>query len=312
MQQKIYKHYIGIDVSKYKLDIATSTGKEFTLENNATGIKSLMVNCQEELTEGLTVMEASGGYEQFCLKRLSQAGFSVSLANAKRVRDYAKSQGILAKTDKIDARLIKRFAMHSELRVYQSKHEGEEIKVELLGRRDQLVKLIMMEKQRLEKAGANTQASIRRIREVLEGELATIEKALKECIAADKAAQEMVERLMTVPGIGETLAIQLMIDLPELGKISDKSITALSGLAPFNQESGKYKGKRKISGGRYSVRKSLFLCVLTAIRHNKRIKDFYQKLIGKGKCKMVAIVACMRKMVIILNTMARKKVTWVN
>jgi len=310
MQQRTYESYIGIDVSKAKLDVSSSgAGGEFRVDNSEEGIRDLINHCPE-IKDSLIVLEASGGYEQLPLKALSKSGFAIVLANARRVRDYAKSQGILAKTDKIDARVIRRFGMHSELSVYQAKEEGSEIKHELLGRREQLVKLVVIEKQRLEKAPGRMKASVERVIKLLGEELARIEDELERQIEQDASAQEAIERLSSTPGIGKTIATQLHVYLPELGHLSHKKITALVGLAPFNQESGTYKGKRKISGGRFGVRKCLFLAVLSAMRYNKKIKLFYERLIANGKCKMVAIVACMRKLLVILNIMATKKVAW--
>jgi transposase len=311
MQKNTYKYYIGIDVSKHKLDVSSSgPGRDFKVDNSEQGINELIKRCELECREGLFVLEASGGYERLPLQSLSKKGYSIALANAKRVRDYAKSQGILAKTDKIDARVIRRFAMHSELKEYQIKDETSELKRDLSGRREQLIKLIVIEKQRLEKASACMKKSIQRVIKMLEKELDKIDLELKNQIKQDTNAQKIIERLSTVPGIGETIATQLHIRLPELGKVCNKSIAALSGLAPFNHESGQYKGKRKISGGRFGVRKSLFLAALTATRYNKKIKLFYERLQKNGKCKMVAIVACMRKLVVILNIMIKKEVEW--
>jgi transposase len=311
MQNNIYNFYIGIDVSKNKLDIASSgPGGEFSVENSDEGIKELITRCAKEMNTSLVIMEATGGYEQLCLKMLSKLNFSVALANAKRVRDYAKSQGILAKSDRIDARIIRRFGMHSELKLYQMRDVKSEEKRELSGRREQLIKLIVTEKQRLEKAPKLTKKSIERVIKLLEKELDFIEQQLKKNIAADSESQEIIQRLISVPGIGETIATQLHVHLPELGKICNKSISALCGLAPFNHESGKYQGKRKISGGRYMVRKSLFMATLTAIRYNHRISYFYNKLVNAGKSKMVAIVACMRKLLVIINTMIKTEKAW--
>lgn len=311
MQKKTFKYHIGIDVSKSKLDISSSgPAGDFSLDNTEEGIKELVTRCEIECFEGLIVLEASGGYEQLPLKSLSKKGYSIALANAKRVRDYAKSQGILAKTDKIDAQVIRRFAMHSDLKTYQIKDDASEIKQELSSRREQLIKLIVIEKQRLEKANIRTKKSILRVIKMLEKELKKIDLELKDQIKEDPKAQAVIERLSTVPGIGETIATQLHVHLPELGNVSNKSIAALSGLAPFNHESGQYKGKRKISGGRFGVRKCLFLAALTATRHNKKIRSFYERLLAKGKCKMVAIVACMRKLIVILNVMMKKEVAW--
>lgn len=313
MQKNSYKFYIGIDISKDKLDIfSTGPSGELSVTNSEEGIKELIDRCDSEFHDGLIIMEASGGYEQLSLKSLSKRGYSVALANAKRVRDYAKSQGILAKTDKIDARIICRFGMHSELKVYQVKDAESELKRDLSDRREQLIKLIVIEKQRYEKASNQMKKSIARVIKMLEKELEKIDLELKNRIKQDPAVQAVIERLGTVPGIGETIATQLHIHLPELGKVSDKSIAALSGLAPFNHESGRYKGKRKISGGRFGIRKCLFLAALTAIRYNKKIKAFYERLLANGKSKMVAIVACMRKLIVILNIMMKKEVVWQN
>ena len=311
MQNITYKFYIGIDVSKSKLDVSSSgSGEDFSVENNEKGIENLIKRCKTELGEGVIVLEASGGYEQFALRTLSKKGFSIALVNARRVRDYAKSQGILAKTDKIDARVIRRYATHSELVLYKNKDESSEVKKDLSARRAQLIKLIVMEKQRKEKASEHIKESIERVIKLLEEELEQIDTELRNQIEMQPEAQEAIKRLCSVPGIGETTAIHLHVNLPELGMVSDKGVSALAGLAPFNQESGQYKGKRRISGGRCGVRNALFLATLSSTRYNKKIKIFYQRLLASGKCKMVALVACMRKLLVILNVMMRKGVAW--
>lgn len=311
MQKNKCKYYIGIDVSKLRLDIS-SADEEFSISNTEAGLKEFITHFKKKRKKTLIVMEASGGYEQLSLKTLSTQGFPVALANAKRVRDYAKSQGILAKTDKIDARAIRRYAMHSELNIYQAVDKSSEARQELLSRREQLIKLVVIEKQRLEKAGIRAKKSIERVLKLLEKELDVIDSELSNNIADDPKAVTAIERLCTVPGIGETIATQLHVHLPELGKISNKSIAALGGLAPFSHESGMYKGKRRVSGGRFAVKRSLFLATLTAIRCNKRIKVFYERLLSAGKAKMIAIVACMRKLLVILNVMMKKEVVWQN
>lgn len=311
MQENIYKNHIGIDVSKNKLDISSSgPGGEFSVANSDKGIKELVSRCAKEITTSLIIMEATGGYEQLCLKTLSRLNFSVALANAKRVRDYAKSQGILAKSDRIDARVIRRFGMHSELKLYQMSDAESEEKRELSGRREQLIKLLVTEKQRLEKAPLSIKKSIQRVIKLLEKELDVIEQQITKLIALDPKSQELIQRLVTIPGVGEVTATQLHIHLPELGKICNKSIAALCGLAPFNHDSGKYHGKRKISGGRFSVRKSLFMAALTAIRYNPKIRLFYKRLVAAGKSKMVAIVASMRKLLVIINTIVKTEKVW--
>jgi transposase len=256
-----------------------------------------------------------GGYEKAFTNYLLSENTKVAVVNAKRVRDYAKAMGVHAKNDAIDANMIRHYAEttyaqnHLELREARS---VEEQKVEaLIKRRQQLVKQKTIEKQHLESAYDKVvSCSIERTLKHLEGEIHKIEGQIKSTIKQDASSEKKIERLQEVDGIGDVSASTLLFCLPELGKVSNKEIAALVGVAPYSKDSGKKSGRRVIYGGRFLVRSVLYMATLSAVRFNKPIKAFYQRLIAKGKPKKVAITACMRKLLVILNAMIKNNTDW--
>jgi transposase len=308
MSDHTYKFYVGIDVSKKNLDVAINNGL-FQVENNEAGFKELTKKLANK-KHTLVVMEASGGYEQAVSKWLRNKKFSVAVVDAKRVRDYAKASGKRAKTDSIDANVIMAFAKAFDPRPQVTTTTDEEKRSNYLNRRSQLIKLIVLEKQYLEKASKEFQKPIKKNIELLEKQLEAIDKSLKKQIEKDADLKTKVEKLDAINGVGPVTAMQIMLGMPELGTLTAKEAASLGGVAPFNRDSGQKKGKREIRGGRSSVRSALYMSILSAIRFNPVIKRFYDKLISNGKLKKVAMVACMRKLLIIMNAIIRDGNEW--
>jgi transposase len=310
MKKTTYKFYIGIDVSKVNLDIAMSKNDsllQFT--NNQDGLKKLIKELPPKKTT-LIILEASGGYEKYPANYLREKKFNVAVVNAKRVRDFAKASGKLAKTDSIDARVIMQFgaAFNPEPQALTTP-EGK-IRLESINRRAQLVRMIAQEKQHAEQSSTHYKKSIKKHIDFLEKELASIEKAITEQFNQDSDLQDKLSRLDEIKGVGTVTAMNVLIHLPELGTLTPKQVSALAGVAPFNKDSGQMKGKRAIYGGRAQVRAALYMAVLSAKKSNAVLKRFYERLIAKGKLKKVALVACMRKLIIVMNAMIRDNTQW--
>lgn len=303
-------YYVGIDVSKAILDVCVLPLKKyFQVTNNPKGIKELIEKLKP-YPVAVIVMEATGGYEKAAAQSLTNAKFSVAVINPRQIRDFAKAFGKLAKTDRLDAQMIALFAEKRQPQANITLNENQQKLTETNARRRQLIDMISMEKNRLDKANPELKKSIKRIIKVLEKELETINKSLEKSIQNDAQHAEKNELLQSIKGVGPIVAAGIISDLPELGKLSAKQITALGGLAPFNRDSGTLRGKRTIWGGRASVRTTLYMATLVAIRHNVQIKKFYDRLCLAGKMKMVAITACMHKLLIIMNAMIKHRQPW--
>lgn len=310
MDQNGYDYYIGIDISKANLDVALSDNaniKQFP--NNEAGLNKLLKALPVK-GNGLIIMEASGGYEAFSAKWLRKKGYAVAVVNAKRVRDFAKAAGVLAKTDAIDCKMIRKYGETFKPQPQPPESLAQEELSACRKRREQLIKMITMEKQHSEQASDNVKKSIKKHIKVLENELEELEGNLEELISQDPELQEKVSRLDEIKGVGQITAMNVIIAIPELGTLNSKEVSALAGVAPFNNDSGKRQGKRKTRGGRSSPRAALYMAVLSAKAYNPAIKEFYDRLIAKGKAKKVAIVACMRKLIIIMNAMIRDGSSW--
>jgi transposase len=310
MNEKSHDFYIGIDVSKKYLDVAINTTNavsQFT--NDVLGLKKLIKRLPDK-SRSLVIMEASGGYEKESVKWLKKQGYSVAIVNAKRVRDYAKAAGKLAKTDNIDAQMILKYGQTFNPIPQALESQRQEDLESYANRRDQIIKMLTMEKQHLEAADPKMKKPILKHMKALEKELALIEKRQEEAVKQDPDLKEKVDRLNEIKGVGEITAINVMTHLPELGKLTSKEVAAMVGVAPFNRDSGTMRGKRTIWGGRSAVRKVLYMAALSAKKFNPTLKIFYDRLIAKGKAKKVAIVACMRKLIIIMNAMIRDGSTW--
>ena len=304
------KYYIGVDVSKPFLDIFISPLNQFLqFKNNPSGIRKLIQQINS-LTPSLIVMESTGGYEKLSANALAAKKFSVAIVNPRQIRDFAKATGTLAKTDRIDARIIALFAEKIQLNKTLVFNEVEQTLAEKNARRRQLVDMITMEKNRLDKASKDIKKSLRHIINVLEKELKKVNDDLEKTIQSNQDTAHKTQLLKTIKGVGSVVANSLLAELPELGKLNEKQISALVGLAPFNRDSGSLRGKRSIWGGRASVRCALYMATLVATRHNLIIKAFYEKLCRAGKMKKVALIACMHKLVIIMNSMIKHDLPW--
>ena len=304
----------GIDVSKRWLDVAARPGLQTRrLPNTEVGQATVVAHLTAlpaAARPELVVVEATGGLERGVVGALDAAGVAVAVVNPRQVRDFARCLGRLAKTDGLDAQVLAQYGeqIGPEPRPRPDAHTQE---VQgLVARRRQVVEMLTMEKNRLRQAPARTQPGLRRHLEFLEAELAEIERQLADEIGANPVWGTTHARLQTVNGIGETTATLLVLELPELGRLDRKQIAALVGVAPFNRDSGSFRGKRICSGGRASVRTGLYMPTRAAIRSHPPIRALYTRLIAAGKLDKVALVACMRKLLSILNAMLRTTTDW--
>ena len=304
------KVFVGVDVSKDSLDVAIGPGKEIiTFTNDQKGVDTLIKKLSRIGPE-LIVLESTGGYERLATSSFVEARLPVVIVNPRQVRDFAKSAGILAKTDAIDARVIARFAAAVKPDIRQLKdHETSELTA-LVTRRRQIIDMIVAESNRLKLANKRNKKDIKDHIRWLEKRLDKIETDIGKAIQNSPIWRCKDNILQSVPGIGPVTSATLICDLPELGVLNPKKIAMLAGLAPLNCDSGKFKGRRRIWGGRASVRSGLYMATLAAIRCNPAIKGFYQRLIAAGKCHKVAATACMRKLLIIVNAMLRDQTLW--
>ena len=303
--------FIGIDVSKAQLDVAIWPIEEgWSTSQSAEDIDALARRIKK-LKPVLVVLEATGGLEMPCAAALSELNIPLAIVNPRQVRDFAKATGKLAKTDRIDALILGHFAqaVRPEARPIPDE-KRQEIKA-ILARRRQLVEMITMEKNRLHATRVpKVRSSIEQIITSLTKQLKDINGDLDQAIKASKVWSVTDDLLKSVPGVGPVLTSTLIIELPELGALNRKEIASLVGVAPLNRDSGIYRGKRRIWGGRATVRTALYMSALVATRHNPVIKEFYQRLLAKGKPQKVALTACMRKLLLILNVMVRDNTRW--
>lgn len=305
--------FIGIDVSKATLDVAVhASGARLQAENDEQGLKRLSEQLLE-LAPELVVMEASGGYERLCAVTLTQAGLPVAVVNARQVRAFAVATGVLAKTDAVDARVLAHFAAAVRPAVRPLPDEQRAALDEIMGRRRQLVGMLVMEKNRLAQArNPGVRRDIKSLIAVLEKRIGGCDGELQRQIQASPVWRAQEDLLRSFNGIGPVNARVLLVELPELGTLDRKKIAALVGLAPIARDSGQHRGRRSIAGGRGQVRASLYMATVAAIRANAVIRIFYQRLREAGKPAKVAIVACMRKILTILNAMVRNQTRWQN
>lgn len=304
------KCYIGIDISKSTLDLhILPSGKCMQFKNEPKDISKLVKKFASS-PHTLFVMEATGGYEKPLAYALQMAGLNSSIVNPRPIRDFAKALGKLAKTDCIDAKIIALYAQKIEPKPNPIYDKSQQELAELSARRRQLVDMITMEKNRTDKVSNKINRSIQFILKSLQKELVAINLAIHDLIQNDPGYATKNTILKSMKGIGPVIAANLLANLPELGTLGPKQITALAGLAPYNRDSGKFRGTRSIWGGRASVRSTLYMGTVVAIRHNPQIKRFYERLCHAGKKKKVALIACMHKMLIIMNTMLKKGEPW--
>lgn len=311
---KTQYNMIGVDVAKAKLDIAIDNQSVITINNTEAGFKKLLKTLTT--TESVCfAMEASGGYEKALVNFLLEKDIAVAVINAKRVRDYAKAMGMYAKTDRIDALMIREYAemayAKGKLQLREARSNVQLHLEALLRRRHQLVEQRKVETQHLNGVADNDVIrSIKRNIKNIGREIETIEAKINKYLDNDDGLKKTVTRLNGVKGIGNISALMLVSQLPELGQVSNKEIVALVGLAPFCNDSGQKNGRRAIFGGRGLVRSTLYMATLAATRYNAAIRAFYQRLLAKGKLKKVALTACMRKLLCILNSITKKEVEW--
>jgi transposase len=304
------KLFVGVDISKDSLDVAIGPQKEIiTFSNDQKGV-DVLVKKLRRIDAQLIVFESTGGYELLAASCLAEAGLAVVIVNPRQVRNFAKATGILAKTDAIDAGVIARFAEAVKPEVRQLKDQQTSELTALVTRRRQIIEMIVAERNRLKLANKRNKKDIEDHIRWLKKRLDKIETDIGKMIQSSPIWRCKDDILRSVPGIGPVTSASLICDLPELGVLSPKKIAMLAGLAPLNCDSGKYKGRRRIWGGRSSVRSILYMATLAAIRCNPAIKGFYQRLLAAGKCHKVAATACMRKLLIIVNAMLRDQTLW--
>ena len=297
--------YVGIDVSKDRLDVAVlGERQERQVENSRDGIARLVEQMQD-LQPELIVVEATGGYQRAVVEALFWAGLAVAVVNPARVRQFARACGLLAKTDKLDAQVLAVFGERVQPRRYESKSEAAKYLSALLVRRRQLDEILKAEQNRLRTTSASLKSSVKRMIACLKQEKKLLDEQVQQCVAEQEAWQEQTEILKSAPGVGPVTTATLLAELPELGKMDRKKIAALVGVAPMNYDSGKKRGYRKTKGGRTDVRSVLYMSTLVATRYNPVIQAQYQQLLKRGKVKKVALTACMRKFLTILNAMVR-------
>ena len=303
--------FIGIDVAKDRLDVHVRPGGEaFAVARDGEGVAAL-VERLKEVGAGLIVLEATGGFEQVVAAGLAGAGLPVVVVNPRQIRDFARALGRLAKTDRIDAEVIALFAerVRPELRPLPD-DQARELD-ELVTRRRQVIEMMVAEGNRARRLSSRRlQKRIARHQAVLQKELTEIERELDDTIRKSPIWRETEDLLKSVPGIGNATARTLIAALPELGSLDRRKIAALVGLAPFNRDSGTLRGKRMVAGGRAPVRAALYMAALVASRRNPLIAAFYQRLLAAGKPKKLALTACMRKLLTILNAIVRDRTPW--
>jgi len=298
--------FFGIDVSKSQLDVAQlPERRSWSVSNDIEGIRDL-VRELAALAPALVVLEATGGYESPVFAALITAKLPAVVVNPRQVRDFARAKNRLAKTDKIDALVLAAFAEAVRPEVRPVPDAALQELSGLLRRRRQLVEMLTAERNRSLMATPTVGKNIRAHVRWLERWLQDIETDLGQAIRSTPAWQERDKLVQSEKGVGPVLSMTLLADLPELGRLNRKEISALVGVAPFNQDSGRFRGKRKVWGGRRNVRAVLYMAALAASRHNPEIKPFYQRLLAAGKPKKVALTACMRKLLIRLNAIVRE------
>lgn len=302
--------YVGLDVAKAELVVATEPpGPTLTQPHTDAGITHLVTQLHA-MQPALIVLEATGGYETDVATALALAGLPVALVNPRQVRDFAKALGHLAKTDALDAQVLAHFAARVQPEPRPLPDAAHQALAALLTRRRQLVDMLTAERNRLLLAKGRIRHSVQAHIHYLEQALKATNDDLRSGLRASPVWRAAEQLLRSVPGVGPTTALTLIVDLAELGTLTHKQIAALTGVAPFNCDSGTHRGRRMIWGGRASVRAVLYMATLVATRHNPVIRAFYQRLRGAGKPRKVALVAAMRKLLIILNAIMKAQRPW--
>jgi transposase len=311
---KAEKIFVGVDVSKFTLDVfQPDTGELLKLDNTEISVEEFCRSLKKKNRPVMVVMEATGGYETLLLNQLAKHKIEAAVVNPKRVRDFARGVGSDAKTDPIDAQVISQYASVVTPQPIAMKSDQDQKHVALVARRNQLLELINQENNRLKQSwDDDAKKSIREVLEMLKKQLKSIDSQLASMLEKDTKNQRKIEILRSAKGVGSVTISTVIVGLPEIGLLNRGEIAKLVGIAPLNRDSGKRSGKRFISGGRGHVRRVLYMATLAAIRHNPTIKAFYQHLKSKGKESKVAIVACMRKFLTILNLLIKQNEVWIN
>ena len=302
---------VGIDVSKDRLDVhMRPSGEAFAVARDGKGLEDLTARLRAA-GAALVVLEATGGFEVTVAAALCAAGLPLAVVNPRQIRDFARATGRLAKTDALDAEAIARFAEAVRPKPRPVPDDQARALAELVARRRQIVEMMTAERSRRERlASRRAIKSVDRVLATLRRELSDLETELGDAVRKSPAWRHAEDLLKTVPGVGDATARTLIADLPELGTLDRRKIAALVGVAPFNRDSGKMRGKRTVWGGRANVRAALYMAALVASRHNPTLEPFYRRLIAQGKPKKVALTAVMRKLLTILNAILRDRTPW--
>lgn len=302
--------YVGIDVSQARLDVATTArDKVWSVRTDDDGLRKVRSHLRRLKPERI-IVEASGKLERPFVAALAADGLPVVVVNPRQVRDFAKALGILAKNDRLDARVLARFGQATKPELHPLADEARQALAESVTRRRQLVEMISMERHRTARTTLEVCGQIERHIRWLEEQLEKADDELQRTLKASPHWQETNDLLQSVPGIGPTTAVALIAYLPELGTLTHKQIAALVGVAPFCRDSGTLRGRRTVWGGRSAVRTALYMATLVAVRYNTRLRVFYERLVAAGKAKKLALVAALRKLLVILNAMLKHRTPW--
>ena len=302
--------YVGIDVAQAHLDIGVRpSGEVWQVSYDTPGVANLLVQLAE-LAPTLVVLEATGGLETFLVGELAGAQLPVVVVNPRQVRDFAKAVGKLAKTDALDAQVLAHFGEATKPDLRPLPDDSTRALQALLARRSQVVEMVTAEKNRCRTATQRLQPQIQEHIRYMEKQLKELEQGLSELLSSSPVWRTKEKLLGSVPGVGPVLTVTLLAGLPKLGRLDRREIASLVGVAPFNRDSGTLRGKRTVWGGRSSVRATLYMATLAATRYNSVMRAFYQRLLEAGKPKKVALTACMRKLLTILNAMLKHNLSW--
>lgn len=301
---------VGVDVGKANLDIALHpSGQFYTIPNTEAHIRRFVRILKNYEVERI-VVEASGRHEHTLVQACDRAGLPIIIVNPISVRRYAQALGVLAKTDRIDAQVIAQYAATLKPKFKPIPDKTSQKIKDLLVRRSQLLEMSTMEKNRLQILPKALHRSIKSLLRMLQNQIETVTRQIEQEVAKVDQWRTKMEIMTSVPGVGKVLAYTFLSELPELGSLNRKEIAALVGVAPINRDSGKLNGKRRIRGGRHRVRTVMFMAMLSSIQCNPVFKRFYERLKAQGKTPKVALIACMRKMIVVLNTMIKNQEAW--
>ncbi len=301
---------IGIDVSKHTLDWCPGPSVKIQQTRNEPRCIASLVQRVIAVEPERIIVESTGGYERKLVLKLAEANLPVIVVNPRRVRSFGEGMGMLAKTDAIDAKLLALYGEKVQPPIRPILQGRDRLLADLVARRRQLIATVVSEKNRRETAARPVQRSIAAVLRVLEREIKRIDQQIDQSIEEDADRSELSELLQTTPGIGPGVTRTLLVDLPELGHLGRREIAALVGVAPFAKDSGQYRGRRSIRGGRASVRTALYLAAMTASRFNPKMREVYQRLRDSGKPPKLAFIAVARKLLIALNAIARERRAW--